>query len=268
MLRLATTRAARHLTRQAAPACYAGAVRGYAAGGDIVKDVFVDQQKKFRALMDATKDLEVPVGGDRAAIKAYAEKRKAIMAKVRARPPSLGVPRASRRPPNYRSDAASHRTVRASFPPESSPRVSFRVAEAGVLARDRRRNPSRRPQDRVRILPECHLNHQRHSGRSLRLPLRTDPRKPSPPLCPKRTDTAPRLTPPSLPSPAARHQDHGGAHRGHPPGWQGGWYVRARVPQLRRGAALGDGHRGRRRRRQGALGGAVWRWRRRVASPS
>lgn len=98
MLRLATTRAARHLTRQAAPACYAGAVRGYAAGGDIVKDVFVDQQKKFRALMDATKDLEVPVGGDRAAIKAYAEKRKAIMAKVRARLPSLGVPRASRRP--------------------------------------------------------------------------------------------------------------------------------------------------------------------------
>ena len=85
-------------TRQAAPACHAGAVRGYAAGGDIVKDVFVDQQKKFRALMDATKDLEVPVGGDRAAIKAYAEKRKAIMAKVRARPPSLGVPRASRRP--------------------------------------------------------------------------------------------------------------------------------------------------------------------------
>ena len=70
----------------------------HAAGGDIVKDVFVDQQKKFRALMDATKDLEVPVGGDRAAIKAYAEKRKAIMAKVRARLPSLGVPRASRRP--------------------------------------------------------------------------------------------------------------------------------------------------------------------------
>lgn len=63
-----------------------------------MKDVFVDQQKKFRALMDATKDLEVPVGGDRAAIKAYAEKRKAIMAKVRARLPSLGVPRASRRP--------------------------------------------------------------------------------------------------------------------------------------------------------------------------
>lgn len=98
MLRLATTRAARHLTRQAAPACYAGAVRGYAEGGDIVKDVFVDQQKKFRALMDATKDLEVPVGGDRAAIQAYAEQRKAIMAKVRARFPSLGVPRASRRP--------------------------------------------------------------------------------------------------------------------------------------------------------------------------
>ena len=85
MLRLATARVARQLARRAAPAFNAGATRSYAEGGDIVKDVFLEQQKQFRALLDATKDLEVPVGGDRAAIKAYAEQRKAIMAKVRAR---------------------------------------------------------------------------------------------------------------------------------------------------------------------------------------
>ena len=50
-----------------------------------MKDVFLNQQKQFRALLDATKDLEVPVDGDSAAIKAYAEKRKAIMQKVRRR---------------------------------------------------------------------------------------------------------------------------------------------------------------------------------------
>ena len=110
MLRLATARVARQLARRAAPAFNAGATRSYAEGGDIVKDVFLEQQKQFRALLDATKDLEVPVGGDRAAIKAYAEQRKAIMAKVRARTdPRLdardaparagtGRPSASRRP--------------------------------------------------------------------------------------------------------------------------------------------------------------------------
>ena len=75
-------------------ACYAGAVRGYAAGGDIVKDVFVDQQKF--ALMTRRRTSRCPSAGH-AAIR-RAEKRKAIMAKVRARLPSLGVPRASRRP--------------------------------------------------------------------------------------------------------------------------------------------------------------------------
>ena len=110
MLRLATARVARQLARRAAPAFNAGATRSYAEGGDIVKGVFLEQQKQFRALLDATKDLEVPVGGDRAAIKAYAEQRKAIMAKVRARTdPRLdardaparagtGRPSASRRP--------------------------------------------------------------------------------------------------------------------------------------------------------------------------
>jgi hypothetical protein len=83
MLRLVTTRAARHAARAVAPACNVAFQRGYAESGDIVKDVFLNQQKQFRALLDATKDLEVPVNGDRAAIKAYAEKRKAIMQKVR-----------------------------------------------------------------------------------------------------------------------------------------------------------------------------------------
>ena len=85
MLRLVTTRAARHAARAVAPACNVAFQRGYAESGDIVKDVFLNQQKQFRALLDATKDLEVPVNGDRAAIKAYAEKRKAIMQKVRRR---------------------------------------------------------------------------------------------------------------------------------------------------------------------------------------
>ena len=85
MLRLVTTRAARHAARAVAPACNVAFQRGYAEGGDIVKDVFLNQQKQFRALLDATKDLEVPVDGDSAAIKAYAEKRKAIMQKVRRR---------------------------------------------------------------------------------------------------------------------------------------------------------------------------------------
>ena len=83
MFRLVTTRAAHHAARAVAPACNVAFQRGYAEGGDIVKDVFLKQQKQFRALMDATKDLEVPVDGDSAAIKAYAEKRKAIMQKVR-----------------------------------------------------------------------------------------------------------------------------------------------------------------------------------------
>lgn len=83
MLRLVTTRAARHAARAVAPACNVAFQRGYAESGDIVKDVFLNQQKQFRALLDATKDLEVPVDGDSAAIKAYAEKRKAIMQKVR-----------------------------------------------------------------------------------------------------------------------------------------------------------------------------------------
>ena len=81
-LRIVTSRLAR-ATAQAAPGFYAGAARHMSQETDIVKDVFVEQQKKFRALLDATKDLEVPVDGDRAAIKAYAEKRKAIMQKVR-----------------------------------------------------------------------------------------------------------------------------------------------------------------------------------------
>jgi hypothetical protein len=96
MLRLVTTRAARHAARAVAPACIAAYQRGYAEGGDIVKEVFLNQQKQFRALLDATKDLEVPVDGDRAAIKAYAEKRKAIMQKVRVETCAVGKGRATR----------------------------------------------------------------------------------------------------------------------------------------------------------------------------
>ena len=188
MLRLATTRAARHLTRQAAPACYAGAVRGYAAGGDIVKDVFVDQQKKFRALMDATKDLEVPVGGDRAAIKAYAEQRKAIMAKVRARFPSLGVPRASRRP-----------RITGPMPPRTGPfaRECLLGHHLGFFFASRTRGCWRAIGGGTpRVAPETASAPSRSVARTTgdtpgapvaRHPARVPPRKPSPPLCPKRT---------------------------------------------------------------------------------
>jgi hypothetical protein len=83
MLRVVTKSFAAHARRAVSPACTHAYQRGYASEGpDIVKDVFLNQQKQFRALLDATKDLAVPVDGDRNAIKAYAEKRRAIMGKV------------------------------------------------------------------------------------------------------------------------------------------------------------------------------------------
>ena len=53
------------------------------SGPDIVKEVFFDQQRKFRAFADKTKGLVPPVGGDDAAIEAYATKRNAILKEVR-----------------------------------------------------------------------------------------------------------------------------------------------------------------------------------------
>lgn len=53
------------------------------SGPDIVKEVFFDQQRKFRAFADKTKDLVPPVGGDDAAIEAYATKRNAVLKEVR-----------------------------------------------------------------------------------------------------------------------------------------------------------------------------------------
>merc|ERR1712216_271138 len=64
-------------------------VRNYAAGAgkpkasgettDVVKRVFIEQQTKFRALLTKTKDLKPPVGGDAAAVKAYAAKKLAAL---------------------------------------------------------------------------------------------------------------------------------------------------------------------------------------------
>lgn len=151
MLRLVTTRAARHAARAVAPACNVAFQRGYAEGGDIVKDVFLNQQKQFRALLDATKDLEVPVDGDSAAIKAYAEKRKAIMQKVRRRRNAQTEtrPRPDRRAtgvgdpsvPGTEPSVASATTLNARkrarcwFRVSSSVRVFFLVLP--VVARDR-----------------------------------------------------------------------------------------------------------------------------------
>jgi|TARA_B110000003_G_scaffold263302_1_gene286818 hypothetical protein len=68
-------------------------VRNYAAGAgkpkasgettDVVKRVFIEQQTKFRALLTKTKDLKPPVGGDAAAVKAYAAKKLAALKEVR-----------------------------------------------------------------------------------------------------------------------------------------------------------------------------------------
>ena len=66
-LRIVTSRLAR-ATAQGDRGFYAGAARHMSQETDIVKDVFVEQQKKFRALLDATKDLEIPGPGDKAAI--------------------------------------------------------------------------------------------------------------------------------------------------------------------------------------------------------
>merc|ERR1712216_650579 len=46
---------------------------------DVVKRVFIEQQTKFRALLTKTKDLKPPVGGDAAAVKAYASKKLAAL---------------------------------------------------------------------------------------------------------------------------------------------------------------------------------------------
>ena len=64
------------------------------AGGeevDVVKRVFVEQQRKFRALLEKTKTLTPPVGGDAAAVKAYAAKKLAILKEVRRMRAMLGT---------------------------------------------------------------------------------------------------------------------------------------------------------------------------------
>ena len=82
-------RAMRREISKRASAC----VRNYAAGAgkpkasgettDVVKRVFIEQQTKFRALLTKTKDLKPPVGGDAAAVKAYAAKKLAVLKEVR-----------------------------------------------------------------------------------------------------------------------------------------------------------------------------------------
>ena len=58
-----------------------------ASGGaetDVVKRVFSEQQQKFRALLEKSKTLSPPVGGDATAVKAYAAKKLAILKEVRS----------------------------------------------------------------------------------------------------------------------------------------------------------------------------------------
>ena len=124
-LRIVTSRLAR-ATAQAAPGFYAGAARHMSQETDIVKDVFVEQQKKFRALLDATKDLEIPTSGDKAAIADYAQKRYDIMKKVSVRTRLRctrtavdGIVRARRR--------SDDRSPRVSFSVRASPEVEREI---------------------------------------------------------------------------------------------------------------------------------------------
>jgi hypothetical protein len=63
---------------------YAAAGAAKAQSHDVVQRVFVEQQQKFRALLEKTKTLTPPIGGDATAVKAYAAKKLAILKEVRA----------------------------------------------------------------------------------------------------------------------------------------------------------------------------------------
>ena len=61
-----------------------------ASGGaetDVVKRVFSEQQQKFRALLEKSKTLSPPVGGDATAVKAYAAKKLAILKELQIASP-------------------------------------------------------------------------------------------------------------------------------------------------------------------------------------
>jgi hypothetical protein len=62
---------------------YAAAGAAKAQSHDVVQRVFVEQQQKFRALLEKTKTLTPPIGGDATAVKAYAAKKLAILKEVR-----------------------------------------------------------------------------------------------------------------------------------------------------------------------------------------
>ena len=73
-----------------------------ASGGaetDVVKRVFSEQQQKFRALLEKSKTLSPPVGGDTTAVKAYAAKKLAILKEVRSddAPRAIDKPQAVQR---------------------------------------------------------------------------------------------------------------------------------------------------------------------------
>ena len=50
--------------------------------GDIVKDYFANEQRKFRQLVEKSKTNPLPLDGDQAKIKAYVAKNKQIMQEV------------------------------------------------------------------------------------------------------------------------------------------------------------------------------------------
>lgn len=94
-MRSSVSRAVSRATRRRSYAAGAGggaskssastATKSAASGAetDVVKRVFIDQQKKFRALLEKTKTLTPPIAGDANAIKAYATKKLAILKEVR-----------------------------------------------------------------------------------------------------------------------------------------------------------------------------------------
>lgn len=79
--RIARRTAASASSSSASPRCFAAAA-AQGDKGDLVKDFFVDSQRKFRAYAEKSKTNPLPLDGDDAKLKAYVEKNKQIMAEV------------------------------------------------------------------------------------------------------------------------------------------------------------------------------------------
>lgn len=99
------------------------------SGPDIVKEVFFDQQRKFRAFADKTKDLVPPVGGDDAAIEAYATKRNAVLKELGIRTPEESIEATMKAGMNSGMSAKEYLAFAA------SQRLAMGIEDAGGLGK-------------------------------------------------------------------------------------------------------------------------------------